>query len=113
MANDISFVGRLTIANSGTDSNVLANNTLATCERLIIRCPATLTGTCTLQSSPSEKAAFSDTLPVRIYPATTDVALVAGKELHIPHWSGKALAIKSSMAEGGARVFDVFSVADI
>lgn len=110
MAENLSLVGALTIANGATDSDVLANNTLQAARRLIFKCPATFTGTITLRGSADENAAFADTQPVRVYPAAVDVTLVAAKYHVVPDVNLKALAVVSSMMEGAARTIQVFAV---
>lgn len=113
MAEAMSFLGTLTIASSGTDSNVLSHNLLQAARRVIITAPATLTGTITVRVSPVKNAAFAACLPLRRDGAAAVVTVAAGQELHVDAGNFKSIAVVSSGAEGGARAFQVHVVHEL
>jgi hypothetical protein len=111
MGSHKAFVGNLTIANGGTDSNVLSNRQLAMARKLIFHNPATFTAAVTLRGNPKAGVAFSDTQPVRV--GAADIALVAAKMQEVDAGGFESIAVVSAGAEGAERVIPVYAVLEI
>lgn len=112
-----SLVATLTIANGGTDSDLLSSLLSvgqlkvlsATCKFLEITGPAALTGTCTLMTVPTEG---STTWTTAIAPNSTG-AIAAVQTVQIPVGGFADLKIHSGSAEGAARTFIIYAMLDV
>lgn len=102
----------LTIASAATDSETFNNKTvLGTMVDMIVYCPATLTGTITLQASYKE-APTTEWFTVYINGA--NLAFAASKAVQCPIAAVKAIRIHSSASEGQEDIFHiVFNLAGI
>jgi hypothetical protein len=107
-----SYIGRLTIASGGTNSNVIAARELGAAHRLAIYPPAALTGTVTLKAAYNEDAVAADCSPIKV-DGGTDIAITAAKVNVVNAGGFEALMVTSGSAEGADRVFEVFAVLDI
>lgn len=112
MSEALSFVGTLTIASSGIDSNVLSNNLLQSARRLIFRTPSAFTGTVTIKGSPLKGALMAALLPIA-GTAGTPITLTAGREQHVEVGNLKSLAVTSGSAEAAERVITVHAVHEV
>lgn len=111
MGSHKAFVGNLTIANSGTDSNVLSSRQLAMARKLVFDNPSAFTGTVTLRAGAKAGTAFAGTKPVRV--AGADITLVAAKLQEVDAGGFESVAVVSSGAEGAERVIGVYAVLEI
>lgn|SRR6266853_2664540 len=104
----------LTIANGGTDSNIVVGTDgrvgFGSSHGITIWAPAALTGVITvLVSYLLTPTVEFDTL--QLTPGT-DVTIAAGKAVVIPHPGFYALRLHSASAEGAQRVFQLVSQVD-
>lgn len=106
------FLGTLTIANGGTDSNVLSAKELKMARAIVFEnAESALTGTVSVLAAADEGAAIGDCLPVSV--DGTDVTVSAGA---IEQWNispGCSIAIQSSSAEGAERTVNVYAILDM
>jgi hypothetical protein len=103
-----SYLGTLTIANGGTQSNVLSNSTLRTAEWLIFDTPSAFTGTVSVYGALDNdavigamKACYRDGTAVTIGANRVDRCSVGGLS---------SVAIVSGSAEGAQRDVKVYAV---
>lgn len=114
MAKVLSHLGRITIANTATDGNVLSSRLLASAEQVIIKAPAALTGTVTVYGSQTEGQTLANCQPIREADDAADYTVVAGKEMHYPVLGGlKSISLKSGSAEGAERQFEVYVIHEL
>lgn len=106
------FLGNLTIAAAGSDSNILASKQLKMARALVLEnANAAFTGTISLQASAEEEAVAGDMKPVYV-----DGVAVTVSALRIEQWNispGSAVRIHSSGAEAAQRVVGVYAILDM
>lgn len=106
------YLGRLTIANGQTASNILAARELGMARSLIFVNPAAFTAAVTVQVATNETAVAGDMKPLSV--AGSDVTLTAAKHQVVDVPPGiEALRALSAGAEGAERVIEVFAVLQI
>lgn len=100
------YLGRLTILNAATTSNILAARELAFARGLVFKNPAAFTGVVTLQVAPREDSPTSDFAPM-----TPTVTLTAATQqpVSLPAGFGEAIRAVSGSAEGADRFIDVWA----
>lgn len=106
------YLGRLTIANGQTASNIIAARELGMARSLVFKNPAAFTGAVTVQVATNETATASDMLPLSV--GGSDVTLTAGKHQVVDVPPGiEALRAVSAAAEAAERVIEVYAVLNI
>ena len=114
MAEVLSFLGTITIANGGTDGNVLSHNLLGSARRIVIKAPSALTAVCTVKGAPTKNVTLANCQPIRNADLAADYAVVAAKEMHIKDCANlKSIGIVAASAEGADRVFQVYVVHEL
>jgi len=106
------YLGQLTIPNAGTDSNVLGAPELSMARSLVLYTPAALTGTVSVRTGPKEDNTFAQTSITTIGGSDFTVAAARSEVVDAPV-GAKSIAVVSSVAEGAARVFEVYAVLEI
>ena len=102
----VQYVGRLTIANGGTASNVLSRDVFGRCRSLcLVSRDAALTAAVTLQTATAEDTPAYKTVQS---PPGTDVALAANKAVVVLAVPFNAIRVLSAGAEGAERNWDVW-----
>lgn len=96
----------LTIANGATTSDRIPLNTMRAVRAMSIQAPAALTGTVTVESGSDDDDAATFTAVQS--PPGTDITCAAGKTTVLVEGPFPTLRLKSSLAEVGARTFNVW-----
>lgn len=102
-------IGTLTIANGGTNSNVLSSKLLKMAKALVIdTAESAFTGTISLLAAAEEGAAFSDLLAVRAGGAAVAVTADSIEQFDVS--PGCSIAVQSSGAEAAERNIDIYAI---
>lgn len=107
-----SYLGRLTIANGGTTSNILAAREMSQMIGIAFDNPAAFTAAVTVQVGPHEDSAAG---AMKVWNRNgTDVTLTAAKYQTLSDALGfEAIRAVSAGAEGADRLIDVYALMDI
>lgn len=100
------FLGNLTIALNGSNSNVISGRVLRTVKSVSITAPAALDGTVTIQTP--DGIGSSPTYTALQSPPGTDITIASSKTIVITSLPMHGIRVSSGASEDPAKVFPVF-----
>ena len=114
MAQHRTYLGRATIPNAGTESNVLGAKELSMCKAIEIQLPATMTGaTVALHSGPQEDTPAGSMFAHIENGTAVSFTVATGRRQNKLVSGLQSLKLVSASSEGAARDIDVWAILDL